>query len=106
VNILFDECVPQRLRKHLSNHTVTTAPEAGWQGIKNGDLLKLASTKFDVFVTVDRNLSFQQNLNVLALPVIVLEAASNKLQDLEPLVPQLVKLLSSRLAKAVHRIRG
>ena len=58
MKILFDECVPQRLRRFLPGYDVTTIPEAGWAGIKNGELLKIIAGNFDVFVTVDRNLSF------------------------------------------------
>jgi hypothetical protein len=106
VKILFDECLPQRLRKHLQGHAVTTVPEAGWAGLKNGELVTRASNQFDVFITVDRNLSFQQNPSTLPIPVVVLHASSNKLADLEPLVPQLLKSLTPKLTKTTHHISG
>jgi hypothetical protein len=59
VRVLLDECVDRRLARELAGHEVTTAPLKGWAGIQNGELLKLAEKEFDVFVTVDRNLSFQ-----------------------------------------------
>ena len=62
----------------------------GWSTIKNGELLSLAAGVFEVFVTVDRNLSFQQNLPAFAIAVIVLRATSNRLTDLKPLVPELL----------------
>ena len=62
----------------------------GWATIKNGELLALAAREFDVFVTVDRNLSFQQNLPAFAIAVIVLRARSNRLADLQPLVADLL----------------
>jgi len=103
VRILFDECVPRRLKRFLPNHIVTTVPEAGWSGIKNGELLKLATGKFDVFLTVDRNLSFQQNLTGLPLPIIVIHSASNKLADLEKFVQGLAELLTTSLpSKVLH----
>ena len=65
----------------------------GWSGTKNGELLSLAEKDFDVFITVDRNLSFQQNLPRYNIAVIVLRAPSNRVNDLRPLVPQLLALL-------------
>jgi predicted nuclease of predicted toxin-antitoxin system len=89
VKILLDECVPKRLGRFLTEHDVITTPQAGWTGITNGELLNRASGDFDVFVTVDRNLAFQQNLTKLPLPVIVIHARSNKLKDLLHHVPAL-----------------
>jgi hypothetical protein len=65
----------------------------GWATIKNGELLALAEKEFDVFLTVDRNLSFQQNLPRFNLAVIVLRAPSNRLGDLRTLMPKLLELL-------------
>jgi predicted nuclease of predicted toxin-antitoxin system len=88
MRVLLDECIDWRLSRDLAAHQVMTARQMGWTSIKNGDLLSLASREFDVFVTVDRNLSFQQNLEVLPIPVIVLSAPTNRLADLRPLVPR------------------
>lgn len=93
MKVLLDECVDRRLAKDIEGHEVVTVPQAGWTGIKNGDLLRLAHTQFDVFVTVDRNLSFQQHLPQFSIAVIVLQAATNRLHDLRPLVLQLLKIL-------------
>jgi hypothetical protein len=95
VKILLDECVDRRLATHISGHDVKTVPQMGWAGIKNGDLLTLAEQPFEVFVTVDRNLSFQQNLTNYNIAVIILRARTNRLQDLRPLVPELLTSLSS-----------
>jgi len=65
VNILIDECIDRRLAKQLSGHIVKTVPQMGWAGIKDSELLGLAEIEFDVFITVDRNLPFQQNLVTL-----------------------------------------
>ena len=62
----------------------------GWTTIKNGELLALAAEHFDVFITVDRNLTFQQKLTSLPIAVIVLQAKTNRLADLSPLVPKLL----------------
>ena len=104
MRILFDECVPKRLRNHLSGHEVKTVPEAGWAGIKNGELLKKAAGNFDVLITVDRNLAFQQNPSSLTIPVILVHGKTNKRQDLEPRMPALLKLLNSKLSKTLHHV--
>jgi len=62
MKVLLDECVPKRLANEFHNHDVSTVTKEGWSGTKNGDLLKLATRRFDVFVTVDQNLEYQQNL--------------------------------------------
>ena len=88
--MLLDECVDWRLARDIVGHDVKTARQMGWTTIKNGALLTLASQRFDVFVTADRNLSFQQNLDSVSLAVIVLRAKTNRLADLRPLVPSLL----------------
>ena len=68
----------------------------GWTTIKNGELLKLATDAgFEAFVTVDRNLSFQQNISALSFAVIVLRAGSNRLAELKLLVPNLLVALDA-----------
>ena len=90
MRVLLDECVDWRLSRDIAGHEVKTARQMGWSTIENGGLLALAAKEFDVFVTVDRNLSFQQNLPVFNIAVIVLRASSNRLADLQPLVPELL----------------
>jgi hypothetical protein len=90
VKVLLDECIDWRLSRDLAGHDVKSAHQMGWDTIENGELLRLASGQFDVFVTVDRNLSFQQNLTGLAIAIIVLQARTNRLADLRPLVPRLL----------------
>ena len=68
-------------------------PQMGWAGIKNGDLMKLAESTFDVFITVDRNLSFQQNLSQYSINVIVLKAVSNRYEDLRPFAPLILSMI-------------
>ena len=81
-----------------------TVRQLGWTGIKNGELLDLAAGAFDVFVTVDRNVSFQQDVSSLSIAVIVLEAKANRLADLKPLVPQLLATIASARQSGVHRV--
>lgn len=73
----------------------------GWSTISNGELLALAAKEFEVFVTVDRNLSFQQNLPAFAIAVIVLRAKSNRLSELQPLVPELLASIPTARPGAV-----
>lgn len=67
----------------------------GWGGVKNGQLLGLAAAEFDIFITVDRNLSFQQNLPQFDIAVIVLQASSNRLADIKPLAPRVLDILAT-----------
>lgn len=90
MKVLVDECVDWRLSREIVGHDVKTACQMGWSTIKNGELLTMAAKEFDVFVTVDRNLSFQQNLPGFSIAVIVLRAKSNRLSELQPLVPELL----------------
>jgi len=90
VKVLLDECVDWRLSRYIAGHEVKTARDMGWGTIKNGELLALAAKEFAVFVTVDRNLSFQQNLPEFDIAVVVLRARSNRLADLQALVPALL----------------
>jgi hypothetical protein len=78
----------------------------GWSTVKNGELLTLAAGRFDVFVTVDRNLAFQQNLTTLPIAVIVLGARTNRLADLIPLVPRLLDAIRSAPPPGIVTIRG
>jgi len=95
MRVLLDECVPARLRKALPSHQVSTVPEEGWSGVKNGKLLALAAARFDAFVTVDKNLPYQQNTSSLPVSIFVLDARSNELPYLLPLVPKLEIALAS-----------
>ena len=93
MKILLDECIDRRFAKDIAEHEVKTVPQMGWAGTKNGELLALAEKDFEVFVTVDRNLLFQQHLPRYTIAVILLRARSNRLQDLRPLVPKLLEML-------------
>jgi hypothetical protein len=93
--ILLDECLDRRVSKQISGYEVKTASEMGWAGLDNGELLARAEKDFDVFITVDRNLSFQQNLPKFDLAVLVLRARTNRLKDLIPLVPKILDALNT-----------
>jgi predicted nuclease of predicted toxin-antitoxin system len=102
VRILLDECVDWRLARDIADHDVKTTRQMGWTTIKNGELLARASEQFDVFITVDRNLSFQQHLVSFPIAVIVLHARSNRLADLRPLVPRLLTAMPAALPGTVR----
>jgi predicted nuclease of predicted toxin-antitoxin system len=94
VKILLDECVDRRLARDLVGHSVSTVPRRGWAGIENGDLLRLAEKEFDVFLTVDRKLSAQQDVTKFDIAIVLIRARSNRLEDIRPLVPELLETLS------------
>lgn len=93
MKILLDECIDRRLAKEIIGFEVKTVPQMNWAGIKNGELMRLAESEFDVFITVDRNLSFQQNLPKFNISVLVLKAKSNSLKDLQPLTTKIIEAL-------------
>ena len=93
MKILLDECLDRRLAKEIVGFDVKTVPQMNWAGVKNGELMRLAEIEFDVFITVDRNLSFQQNLPKYNLAVLVLRAQSNRLKDLQPFAAKIIEIL-------------
>lgn len=104
MRVLLDECVDWRLSRDITGHDVKTAHQMGWATIKNGELLALAVEQFDVFVTVDRNLAFQQNVTALPISVIVLSAKSNRLADLKPLIPRLLASIETIKPRSIELI--
>lgn len=77
MRVLLDECLPRKLKQDIRAELVKTVPEMGWASIENGALLRLAEAEFEVFLTRDRNLEYQQNLQAFGLAVIVVVAPSN-----------------------------
>ena len=104
MRLLLDESVPRRFRSSLAKHEVRTVIEMGWGGIQNGQLLALAADNFDAFLTVDKNLPYQQNLITLPIAVIVLDAVSNELAALLLLLPALERALSSLKPRTYMRV--
>ena len=95
MRILLDECVDARLRHELPGHEVQTVPQAGWASIGNGKLLGLvaASGKFDVFLTVDKNLPHQNKTKTLPFAIVVLRTKSNSISAIRPFAPELLRRL-------------
>ena len=106
MKVLLDECVPRRLKRELLGHELLTGTEHGWSGIKNGNLLALAEAEFDVFLTVDQNLKYQQNLTAFRIAIILLVARDNRLQTLLPLMPEAREALGKIGAGDFTRIGG
>ncbi len=92
MRVLIDERTPRALKKLLMDHghECRTVQEAGWTGKQNGDLLSLAEAVFDVFVTVDANLRYQQNLTGRQISIVILRSSSNRLEHLRQYFPACV----------------
>lgn len=106
MRVLLDECVPRGLRAELPGHEVKTVAEAGWAGVKNGRLLQLAATQFDVLLTVDRNLEYQQSFSALTIAVVVVDVPSNDIADIRPLMPTVLKTLPNVKPGTVTHVHG
>lgn len=102
--VLLDECLPKKLKREFLDCAVSTVPEMGWAGKKNGELMKVAHGQFDIFVTADQNLQYQQNLAYADVGVIVLVAVNNRIETLAPLMPQVNEALKNIAASQVIEI--
>jgi hypothetical protein len=85
MNILLDECVPWPLHKLLPDHQCATPKQRGWGGIQNGELIRLAEMHFDLFITSDQNIRYQQNLANRHIPI--LELSTNDLHRIQAAAP-------------------
>ena len=107
MKILLDECIPRKLKYRLPDQECQTVPEAGFAGKKNGSLLDLAeSAGFEIFVTMDKGLEYEQNLAGRSIAILILRAQSNRLADLLPLVPDLLRTMKLARKGEIHRISG
>jgi len=89
--ILLDECTPHAVKKRLPHLAIRTVQEMGWSGVKNGELLKLAEQQFDVFITTDKNLRYQQNLARINLAFLLLP--TNQVPVVVALLPEIEEAL-------------
>jgi hypothetical protein len=107
VRILLDEQLPRQLARQFRGHQVRTVQQQGWNGLGNGELLRHASAGgFEIFLTADQNLQFQQNLAGSPLGAIVLIAKSNKIEDLLPLVPSALAAIRDIQPGEVRLVRA
>jgi hypothetical protein len=104
MRVILDECLPKRLTRELPGHDAVTVPLAGWAGIQNGDLLRRISGNFEAFITIDGNLAHQQNTGKLSFGVVVLGAPSNKIEDIRPLIPEILQSLQALKPGQVIRV--
>jgi hypothetical protein len=94
--LLLDEQLPVRLKQLLGDHTVATVRDRQWRGLTNGSLLREAQQEFDVFVTMDKAIPFQQALQGLSIGVLLIRAPSNSLRRLSP--------HADEIARAAHKV--
>ena len=104
MRILLDESLPIELRDELPQYSIRSVQEMGWSALKNGELLRRAVGQFDVFLTADQNLQYQQNVENLPVAVAVLVAKSNRIQSLRPLIPDLLSALASHEPRTLFRV--
>ena len=93
MRIIIDECVPSIVKRGLPSLNIVSVQDMGWAGIKNGKLLRLAADEFDVFVTSDKNLRYQQNLAEIDIAILLLP--SNQVPVIKNLLPQIDEALST-----------
>lgn len=93
--VLLDSCVPRPFKREVRPHRVDHTSEIGWQDLDDRPLLEHADGAYDVLITTDRNLPYQQNLSRYELAVIILIARTNRLEELLPLVPGVLESLDS-----------
>ena len=105
MRILLDECLPRGLGRELTDHEVHTVPQAGWSGVKNGELLRLAAQRYEALITIDRH--FAEGHPVPgSLRLITLVAPSNRIESLRPLVPGILQILASSQGGQRVRVGG
>jgi predicted nuclease of predicted toxin-antitoxin system len=105
MRVLLDENLPRQLKRHFSADVeVQTVQERGWNGIKNAELLRLAAREFEVFLTMDRGVEFQQNFQSLSIGVLLIRARSNRFEDLQPLIAEVHNALNTIQPGQLRRV--
>lgn len=105
MKILLDECIPKAIKHSLSvdGHECSTVPEAGFAGKTNGELLLLAEHKYEVFVTLDKGVQFQQNMAGRKFGIILIRVKSSRVSDILPHIPAcLVAIRSIRPGQVIQ----
>jgi hypothetical protein len=103
--VLFDENMPRKLRRDLPEFIVRTVQEEGWAGFKNGDLLRRAVSSFDVLLTADQRLRYQQNVSQFAIGVVVIETFDTTLTNLRTLLPKIKAAIEDSVHGTITVIR-
>jgi predicted nuclease of predicted toxin-antitoxin system len=104
MRVLLDEQLPLDLAAELGSHTVDTVVSRGWAGIKNGELRGRMRNQYDVLVTMDRSIEFQQQVGGLPFGIVVVRARSNRMQDLRPLVPPIIAAIDAVMPGLVQPV--
>jgi len=104
MRILLDESVPEKLGKLLVGHSCSTVQRQGWASVKNGKLLALAMDQFDVLLTADKGMEYQQNQVTLPVAILVVRAKTNRLEDLALAVPLILSALSEMPPRTLRRV--
>lgn len=104
MRVLLDEHLPVDLARALQGHDVDTVVGRGWAGITNGDLLQRMRGEYDVLVTMDRGIEFQQNVGALPFGIVLIRAASNRLAHLLPLIDPILAATAAAKAGQLHRV--
>lgn len=104
MKLLLDECAPRKLKNYFVGHDISTIEEAGFKGLKNGELFRASAGKFEVLITVDKNIEYQQNASTLPVAIVILVAESNRLESLLPLIPNALKALEKIKTGDIVRI--
>ena len=103
MRLLLDEQMPRRLKGLLTGHEVWTVRDMGWNGKSNGELLALARYEFDAFVTLDRNLEYQQNITEIDIPIVLLIPKRSDIEHLTPLIPRILEVINDlERGKVIH----
>jgi hypothetical protein len=106
MKILLDECLPKRLKSFLTDFEVNTTEEMGWTSLENGNLIKAAIEKeFDILLTIDKNLEFQQNIKSYNITVVVFNVPRNKIDFISPLIPELKEKINTFEKGKVYYIK-
>ena len=104
MRILLDESVPGRLGPLLTGHSAVTVQRRGWASIKNGKLLAIAAGEFDVLLTADKGMEYQQNLATLPVSILIVLARSNRIEDLAVAVPVILAALAELPPRTLRKV--
>ena len=104
MRVLIDECLPRALKRLLAEHECRTVQEMGWSGKQNSALLLVAEKEFDVLVTVDQHIEYEQNLGNRKIALLVLGARSNQIEDLTSVIPAALSALRDIQSGQIVRV--
>lgn len=104
MRVVLDESVPRQLGPRLEGHEVATVPRAGWSGLRNGELLRRASGQFDILVTGDQSLEYQQNLSTVPIAIIIVMAQNDRVETFLALADRILAAIASARRGTVTRI--